>query len=305
MEMLEAGYATNVEFHYLHHRPGGGALRQCRRDVRAHRRGGAPHRHRPDAPAGALPVRRRSTAARSAPASSGSAPTPTASSACSTPPRRRSATCRPTPASAWRRTRCARSAPRRWRSAKALRPGRPLHMHLAEQIPEVEEVVAAYGRRPVEWLLDHHAPDRRWTLIHLTHMTEDETRRLAATGAVAGLCPITESSLGDGIFNGTVWKDAGGRLGFGSDSNIRIALGRGAAHARIQPAPARHRPRHPRRAGALDRAGALRGGPRRRRDRRGPRDRGDPRRALGRPLRGLARQPGAGAGARATRCSTA
>ncbi|HRM76507.1 MAG TPA: amidohydrolase family protein, partial [Paracoccus sp. (in: a-proteobacteria)] len=78
--------------------------------------------------------------------------------------------------------------------------------------------------RPVEWLLDNHAPDRRWTLIHLTHMTEDETRRLAATGAVAGLCPITESSLGDGIFNGTIWAEEKGRLGFGSDSNIRITL---------------------------------------------------------------------------------
>jgi cytosine/adenosine deaminase-related metal-dependent hydrolase len=61
-------------------------------------------------------------------------------------------------------------------------------------------------------------------LIHLTHMTEDETRRLAATGATAGLCPITESSLGDGIFNGTIWREAGGRFGFGSDSNIRISL---------------------------------------------------------------------------------
>ena len=55
-------------------------------------------------------------------------------------------------------------------------------------------------------------------------MTEEETRRLAATGAVAGLCPITESSLGDGIFNGTIWAGAGGRYGFGSDSNIRISL---------------------------------------------------------------------------------
>jgi len=105
-----------------------------------------------------------------------------------------------------------------------LRPGRPLHMHLAEQLPEIDEVLAATGRRPVEWLLDHHAPDRRWTLIHLTHMTDDETRRLAATGAGAGLCPITESSLGDGIFNGMVWRAAGGRIGFGSDSNVRVAL---------------------------------------------------------------------------------
>ena len=105
-----------------------------------------------------------------------------------------------------------------------LRPDRPLHMHLAEQIPEVDEISAAYGRRPVEWLLDNQAVDRRWTLIHLTHMTEDETRRLAATGAVAGLCPITESSLGDGIFNGTIWAGSQGRYGFGSDSNIRISL---------------------------------------------------------------------------------
>ncbi|HEY0275450.1 MAG TPA: formimidoylglutamate deiminase, partial [Paenirhodobacter sp.] len=72
--------------------------------------------------------------------------------------------------------------------------------------------------------LENAAPDPRWTLIHLTHMTEDETRRLARTGTLAGLCPITESSLGDGIFNGTIWAAENGRLGFGSDSNIRITL---------------------------------------------------------------------------------
>jgi formimidoylglutamate deiminase len=102
--------------------------------------------------------------------------------------------------------------------------GGPLHMHLAEQVPEVEEIEAAYGQRPVDWLLDHHAVDGRWCLIHCTQMTESETRRLARTGAVAGLCPITESSLGDGIFNGVGYLDAGGRFGIGSDSNIRIAL---------------------------------------------------------------------------------
>ena len=115
-------------------------------------------------------------------------------------------------------------SPEGLRACIELRPDRPLHMHLAEQIPEIEEISAAYGLRPVEWLLANFDPDHRWTLIHLTHMTEDETRRLAATGAVAGLCPITESSLGDGIFNGTIWAEAGGRLGFGSDSNVRISL---------------------------------------------------------------------------------
>jgi len=100
----------------------------------------------------------------------------------------------------------------------------PLHLHLAEQKAEVEEVEAAYYARPVEWLLDNQAPDTRWCLIHCTQMLPHETTGLAATGAVAGLCPITEGSLGDGIFDGTRWMSAGGALAVGSDSNIRISL---------------------------------------------------------------------------------
>jgi formimidoylglutamate deiminase len=109
-------------------------------------------------------------------------------------------------------------------AATALRPEAPLHLHLAEQIAEVTEVEAATGARPVTWLLDHAEVDGRWCLIHCTQMQAGETARLAATGAVAGLCPITESSLGDGIFDGVRWQAAGGRFGIGSDSNIRIAL---------------------------------------------------------------------------------
>lgn len=104
----------------------------------------------------------------------------------------------------------------------ALRPDRPLHMHLAEQVAEVEEVQRALGARPVEWLLANADVDARWCLIHCTQMQRAETLALAATGAVAGLCPITESSLGDGIFDGVAYAGAGGRWGVGSDSNIRI-----------------------------------------------------------------------------------
>ncbi|WP_137702151.1 formimidoylglutamate deiminase [Marimonas lutisalis] len=100
----------------------------------------------------------------------------------------------------------------------------PVHMHLAEQQAEVDEVQAHLGARPTEWLLANHHVDQRWCLIHCTQMTGGETRALAQTGAVAGLCPITESSLGDGIFNGTEFATAGGRFGVGSDSNIHIAL---------------------------------------------------------------------------------
>jgi len=105
-----------------------------------------------------------------------------------------------------------------------LHPTGPIHMHLAEQIPEVEEVHAHWGARPVEWALENMEMDDRWCLIHCTQMTADETVRLARTHAVAGLCPITESSLGDGIFDGVCWLENNGAIAIGSDSNIRIAL---------------------------------------------------------------------------------
>jgi len=100
----------------------------------------------------------------------------------------------------------------------------PVHMHLSEQMAEVDEVLGHLGARPTEWLLANHAVDAGWCLIHCTPMTEAETIALARTGAVAGLCPITESSLGDGIFNAMTFLGAGGAIGFGSDSNIHIAL---------------------------------------------------------------------------------
>jgi formimidoylglutamate deiminase len=102
-------------------------------------------------------------------------------------------------------------------------PKGPMHIHAAEQVPEVEQVVAWLGARPVEFLLDRIGLDSRWCLIHATQMTTEEARGLAASGAVAGLCPITEADLGDGIFEGVEYLGAGGRFGLGTDSNIRIA----------------------------------------------------------------------------------
>ena len=100
----------------------------------------------------------------------------------------------------------------------------PIHIHIAEQPAEVEEVGQWLGERPVAWLLHHLDVGAQWCLVHATHMTETETRECARSGAVAGLCPITESNLGDGIFNGAAFLADGGRLGIGSDSNVRIAL---------------------------------------------------------------------------------
>ncbi len=108
--------------------------------------------------------------------------------------------------------------------AAGLAPQAPLHIHVAEQTAEVSEVQAAYGARPVEWLLNTQDLSRRWCLIHATQMQPFETAGMARSGAVAGLCPITEANLGDGIFDGMGFAAQGGVFGVGSDSNVRISL---------------------------------------------------------------------------------
>jgi formimidoylglutamate deiminase len=100
----------------------------------------------------------------------------------------------------------------------------PIHIHIAEQVREVDECVAWSGRRPLQWLFDHVAVDRRWCLVHATHASDDEIRRLAESGAVAGLCPITEANLGDGTFGAAEFLRHDGAFGIGSDSNVLIGV---------------------------------------------------------------------------------
>ena len=99
----------------------------------------------------------------------------------------------------------------------------PIHIHAAEQMREVEECLAAVHARPVEWLLDNAPVDARWCVIHATHVTPPEIEDLAAAGAVVGLCPSTEASLGDGVFPLPAYLAAGGRLGIGTDSHVGLA----------------------------------------------------------------------------------
>ncbi|MGE0312168.1 MAG: formimidoylglutamate deiminase [Lautropia sp.] len=98
----------------------------------------------------------------------------------------------------------------------------PIHIHVAEQRAEVDACVAWSGRRPLAWLLDHAPVDSRWCLVHATHLDADEHRRAAASGAVAGLCPSTEANLGDGLFDLDAWRAGGGRWGIGSDSHACV-----------------------------------------------------------------------------------
>jgi formimidoylglutamate deiminase len=103
-----------------------------------------------------------------------------------------------------------------------LLPGAPVHIHIAEQTGEVSDCLAWSGQRPVALLCDSVPVDPRWCLVHATHVEAYELAQMAASGAVVGLCPITEANLGDGLFPATEWRKLGGRYGIGSDSNVRI-----------------------------------------------------------------------------------
>ena len=98
--------------------------------------------------------------------------------------------------------------------------GAPLHIHAAEQTREVDQCLAATGRRPVQLLLDEVGLDGRWCVVHATHLSPSERQALAASGAVAGLCPTTEADLGDGVFPFVEFAADGGRFGIGGDSHV-------------------------------------------------------------------------------------
>jgi formimidoylglutamate deiminase len=223
MEMLEAGYATNVEFHYLHHAPDGTAYDQRSQmadrimaatqttgigltmlpvhyqyggcDKRPLIRGQCRFHNDLDGFAALCDGIRKGLGNLPADTVFGVAPHSLRA-----------------------------VSPDSLGHTRALGEGGPFHMHLAEQRAEVEEVSQHLGARPVEWVLGNIEVGPDCCFIHCTQMQPHETRGLAKTGAIAGLCPITEASLGDGIFDGVAWFESGGMIAIGSDSNIRISL---------------------------------------------------------------------------------
>ena len=98
-----------------------------------------------------------------------------------------------------------------------------IHIHIAEQTAEVDECVAVRGARPVQWLLDNAPVDARWTLVHATHLDDAEVHGIARSGATVAICTTTEGNLGDGLFPLRDYLDAGGRWGVGSDSHISVS----------------------------------------------------------------------------------
>jgi len=223
VEMMEAGYAAVAEFHYLHHRPDGGAYddiaEMSARVAAAASETGIGLTH--------LPVLYAFGGAGEKPLSGAQARfgcdgeryralMAAAQRAIDALP----ADCRLGLAPHSLRA----TSPALLKEVVAAFGDRPIHIHIAEQQQEVRDIEAWLGARPVAWLLDNLPVDERWCLVHATHMTADETARLARSGGVAGLCLITEANLGDGLFPVEAYLGDGGQIGVGSDSNVRIAL---------------------------------------------------------------------------------
>ena len=223
MEMLEAGYAAQAEFHYVHHAPGGAAYSRIdetsRRHIDAAKRTGIGYTH--------LPVLYMQGGLDGRPLEGGQL-----RFGCQLDQYRALFDAIKASWDGLPGDFNLGVAPHSLRAVTeaglheslGLAPEGPVHIHAAEQMGEVKEVQDALGARPIRWLIDNMPVDQRWCFIHATHLDGSEIDDLADSKAVAGLCPITEANLGDGIFNAPRYLDRGGAIGIGSDSNVKIAL---------------------------------------------------------------------------------
>jgi formiminoglutamate deiminase len=224
MEMQEAGYASVGEFHYVHHQNGGTRFEQVselsQRVFAAAAQTGIGLTH--------LPVLYTYGGAGQAELSGGQrrfGNTVTQFADLVVEARSKAAQVLPDDTRVGIAPHSLRATcPEDLAEALPIAAGNPIHIHISEQPKEVEDIQGWLGARPVEWLLRNAPVDRNWCLIHATHMTDQETRDMARSGAVAGLCPITEANLGDGPFNGPAYLEEGGAFGVGSDSNVCISL---------------------------------------------------------------------------------
>jgi formiminoglutamate deiminase len=220
-EMLEAGFTRVGEFHYLHHAPDGTPYANI-----------AEMAERIAAAAGATGIGLTLLPCFYAHGEAGGAPP--------TPGQRRFLSNRDGFARLWEASRRAIAlldgaglgfAPHSLRAATTeeirdllpLAEGLPVHIHVSEQVKEVEACRAILGATPIAALSRAMPLSPRWCLIHATHATQDELARIAGAGAVVGLCPVTESNLGDGIFPAVAYRAAGGRFGIGTDSNVLVS----------------------------------------------------------------------------------
>lgn len=97
------------------------------------------------------------------------------------------------------------------------------HIHIAEQVKEVQECEAVLGARPVQWLMENADIDDKWNLVHATHANSGEVEQIIQRQANVVLCPSTEANLGDGLFPLAQFWQQKGSWSIGSDSQVSLS----------------------------------------------------------------------------------
>ena len=92
-----------------------------------------------------------------------------------------------------------------------------LHIHVAQGDREIDQMVKRYGQRTPAFLADNDLLNDRLLAVHLTEASDEETDRIATSGARMALC-----SGSIGIIDGIVppahrFREKGGIVGLGSD----------------------------------------------------------------------------------------
>ncbi|WP_310961974.1 formimidoylglutamate deiminase [Nocardioides terrisoli] len=100
--------------------------------------------------------------------------------------------------------------------------GRPLHVHLSEQVAENDDCLDAHGLTPTQLLAEEGVLGPMTSVVHATHLTSTDIDLLGQAGCFACFCPTTERDLADGIGPSRALAAAGARLTLGSDSHAVI-----------------------------------------------------------------------------------
>jgi formimidoylglutamate deiminase len=108
------------------------------------------------------------------------------------------------------------------RALAAMSGDRPVHAHVSEQPREIALCLEENGMRPMEFLGACGLISPRFTAVHATHLGPGEAEILGSAGGGACICPTTERNLGDGLPNLVSLRESGVSLSIGSDSHARI-----------------------------------------------------------------------------------
>ncbi len=204
-EMVSVGYTSVAEFHYVHHRPDGTAYDEA------------------DPMGDAL-----GAAAEEAGIRIGLLDACYLSSGFGEPPRGVQRRFSDGTASRWAAR--AEPGPAAIHSVRAVprdqlaefRGWAPLHVHLSEQVAENEACLAAYGVTPTQLLHEEGLLGPGTTVVHATHLTDEDVALLGSTRTNVCLTPTTERDLADGIGPARRLHDAGCRVSIGSDSHAVV-----------------------------------------------------------------------------------